>query len=917
MLKKNSRIKNIWIYAICAGALFASPAQSATSLTQHGITWVFDKDYPVGQYANGDYWVTGPVNIIAITNNFHTSGLLPAAGQDGSMINPDGSNKQGYDYRLTSYQASLNKALINGAPVSSTNLLTLPVASSLISSVSWLCTITGGVTNKEPGCPPINGGTGEPRPVLRSAAVLTCVSDVPPAGSFRPPYCGTNKTARFNKSQLDYSKLSNLTPVTGVPALTNIERSVERPWIDHVYEYLGAMVHPSENMPQYGREFSYAIGEAALMLNLDFTKLTGSPSKEKLLISFTQIGIDFAGIADAGGGWPSNGGHHMGRKWPILCAGVVLNDSHMKGVGSWNTEFQEDRDTFYVSQADVDITHSASWKPDTRADALWPYETNHIGLPEWGIRHTDDPWADNLHWTATYRVINNQAYPGWVLAALIMGQRTAWNHEPLFDYIDRSTSIIDPANPTNSNGYTTEYFGTAFMKNMWQTYRANYPPQWIPDDPTNIYGQGRLYYSMEITTGSLLPTGTVNEVYNQTLAAGGGKTPYTWAVVSGSLPSGLGLVAASGTITGTPATAVTANFGIKVTDQTGKAATNAFSLTIIEKAAGSVTTTNIVAELEDRCIGLNTNGIPVLGSLSQSSHNIADDNAAYGKANQCAIIMFKLPVLQAGETIRTANLALGINAASMSGGTDPLPKGVDIYGLRYATNTTVLTNDYGFKAVIGANDVLIQDNIVQFTSNITYNYTVYNTDTTGDAALAAWLNAQYTAGATGGNYAFLRIHADSQSANQIYITSANSTTNTPPTLTFGIETSTPSGNIDSDADGIPDEWEERHFGGAANVHPDALAANGINTIYETYIAGLNPTNSASVLLISDFRSPVSGNILQWDTVSGRVYSVYWATNLISGFQPMATNIVWPQNSWTNPAGIQSEGFYRLKVRMIQ
>jgi hypothetical protein len=38
----------------------------AKSVSQFGITWTFDKEYQVGQFANGDNWIVGPVNIINI-----------------------------------------------------------------------------------------------------------------------------------------------------------------------------------------------------------------------------------------------------------------------------------------------------------------------------------------------------------------------------------------------------------------------------------------------------------------------------------------------------------------------------------------------------------------------------------------------------------------------------------------------------------------------------------------------------------------------------------------------------------------------------------------------------------------------------------------------------------------------------------
>ena len=59
-----------------------------------------------------------------------------------------------------------------------------------------------------------------------------------------------------------------------------------------------------------------------------------------------------------------------------------------------------------------------------------------------------------------------------------------------------------------------------------------------------------------ITTTSL-PNGQVNAAYSATLAASGGTTPYSWTLMSGTLPTLLGLNATSGAISGTPNVAVT------------------------------------------------------------------------------------------------------------------------------------------------------------------------------------------------------------------------------------------------------------------------------------------------------------------------------------------------------------------------
>ena len=51
-----------------------------------------------------------------------------------------------------------------------------------------------------------------------------------------------------------------------------------------------------------------------------------------------------------------------------------------------------------------------------------------------------------------------------------------------------------------------------------------------------------------------------------TLAATGGITPYSWSIVSGSLPTGLSLDSGTGEISGTPTAYGTSNFTVEVTD---------------------------------------------------------------------------------------------------------------------------------------------------------------------------------------------------------------------------------------------------------------------------------------------------------------------------------------------------------------
>ena len=89
---------------------------------------------------------------------------------------------------------------------------------------------------------------------------------------------------------------------------------------------------------------------------------------------------------------------------------------------------------------------------------------------------------------------------------------------------------------------------------------------------------------VSISTSSL-PNGTTGTAYTATLSATGGVTPYSWSVLSGSLPAGLSL-SSGGVLSGTPTTVGSSTFTLKVADSSSPQLTNTKSFTIT--VAGSV-----------------------------------------------------------------------------------------------------------------------------------------------------------------------------------------------------------------------------------------------------------------------------------------------------------------------------------------
>ena len=379
------------------GALFT---EAATSITRHGVTWKFDKDYTTGQYANGDSWVVGPVVITQITPT-------PTAGLNGTVINPQRGRTQGFDNRIPSnnpYSETLNVG--NNLP------LTVAANSSVVSSISSDGTVRY-----------VTVGT---------YAILTVVSAPPAAGSFRPCYIGAGSRASlFNANNLDYTKLQKLAPPASTPDIATVASYFDRVWYEQDLTWTGRELHTSYMaVSGYGRDMANRTGDAALLLNLNYT----DAQKKDLLIRLTQYGIDIYGILLNGGAWNADGGHNNGRLSPLLVAAGALNDSRLKAqLAGSGMKFQEFQQTFIVTQADVDLTA----RVPTNGRPIANYTSGDIGMAEWGIRHDEQPEKDNNLWGSPYRDSANCPKTATAMAARVMGLRATVNWEALFLYQDR------------------------------------------------------------------------------------------------------------------------------------------------------------------------------------------------------------------------------------------------------------------------------------------------------------------------------------------------------------------------------------------------------------------------------------------------------------------------------------------------
>lgn len=287
-----------------------APAATCSMVTQWGITWTFDAEYPCGQFINGDTWVTpsspgGHVRIMSITP-------AVADGRNGWEVNPTDIVMQGFDRIAPDFDGTLVPALpYDAAP-----------DTSIIQAVS-----------NATGC---DGGAGG-KTCLTTAAVLTVLGAVPAdqgATVFRPPYFGTAKPLISSKD-IDWTKLPSFPTTSAIDgvslSLADALATITRVQLAYKPDWIGDQIHPSDNFQlddPYGPEVSNQNVNAVLRAMLDVPG-DAADDREKVLVALVQYGIDNHGVLIAGGNWITNGGHDMGMRLPIVLASYFLGDATM------------------------------------------------------------------------------------------------------------------------------------------------------------------------------------------------------------------------------------------------------------------------------------------------------------------------------------------------------------------------------------------------------------------------------------------------------------------------------------------------------------------------------------------------------------------------------------------------------------
>lgn len=452
-----------------------------TKITQHGITWTFASPVRVGRFVNGDYYVAGECTIVDI-QPFPTK----TNGRHGSVLNiQPNTQRSGFDSRIQAGRYDPSLRVYPPMKLTPGNKL---ISSRSAEGSNLPCVMRPNDTSESP---------------VASISILTGVDAAQDLDAFRPSYA-QGSTEIYLSRNLRRQLLPKLAPVQNVPPLSEFEGYFKRPWVDSVFFNFDV---PAEYMASYGRENGYVMSFSSLLLTLNFSQ----EEKDPLLVYLTQYGIDLYGLVEQGHtGWQAHGGHGSGRKFPIVFAGVMLNEGKMKSV---RVNFGEDMQTIWVSETLPAATYTRSWhtQPETVVYG------GHVGIngesvnPGWGPYEHLAPsvWKNTLG-ESYRRCCTSVSWVGEALAArLIPEMQEAWNHPQFFEYVNRW--MLSPDDPQDletvrtatgmvidvdfmqgqswkilsGGGYHKPH--RTFVDEMWAAYRNTPPPPppgkamlWIP-----------------------------------------------------------------------------------------------------------------------------------------------------------------------------------------------------------------------------------------------------------------------------------------------------------------------------------------------------------------------------------------------------------------------------------------------------
>lgn len=427
------------------------PNALVQQITASGVTFSFTASRPAGQYANGDWWVLGPVTITAITP---ASTTMDGTRNDGStytgraihgtMMNPGNpsfatGDAQGFD-SFTGSTAYVGYLAANNVDPGRTG--------------SPLVVTTGSVVKCLSATAP-----AQLSPIGRQAplrfVVLTVVDAIPAADAIRPGMTGNSKATQVHVRDFDLSVFQNLAPIAGAPTFAEALANLAGPFNTFHHDSINSANMMPQTSADYGREIANRIHPVLLAMH---TSSYTAEQKRTLLIHLMTFASDLVSRVDMGALAFASGGGNQWKKPALVVATAALGSN---APANWVTACDGTRipnpadpkqvwaeDAHFSAITDYDIALAritADGRPRT------PFTYMALGSVEWGNWYTR---ADSgMNWdTLFYRLVYNPALIGGMQAVeMTSGGVALWNNPQPFIFMKtlwhrRDAPLVDVTN---------------------------------------------------------------------------------------------------------------------------------------------------------------------------------------------------------------------------------------------------------------------------------------------------------------------------------------------------------------------------------------------------------------------------------------------------------------------------------------
>lgn len=475
-------------------------------VTQGNITINFESPTQVVQNFLGDHFIKTPVTV----SNASAVGIgtIPvgtgATKRHGAMINPNDTDKQGFDGRMT-----------HGATDSYDESLSITFPRAMNDGESLLCSVS-----YDP-----NGSfssSGNPS-CVDEIQTFTFVSTLPDENAFRPARTGSVKTI-YNLSDCNFGLLPGLTPPADVPTPIGVGAShwqlndplqgsphLWHHWFNGTHNTeLSGGVPASQQYWYRGVMHSYANRIAVYTMMNYSDKLTYA----KRLI---QMGIDYYGMKNMGNGsvtgnpigWAHGAGYGGTDALPILYAGWLLEDTNFKDYVIANaSKFSHDYQFYYSSTpySGYASGYPAAWGVHgPQGDDTWPLFGDNNGPPgSYGVNTStrdfthnrynasggvgsDSPYDEGSQYqavdgTCTHYITGGsymsqnalKAYGGGRIWSYLAGQDANWGSTAWIDFFDwlvnDYNNILGAAQASIPEAYVYGGSSNGFLTAVWRDY---------------------------------------------------------------------------------------------------------------------------------------------------------------------------------------------------------------------------------------------------------------------------------------------------------------------------------------------------------------------------------------------------------------------------------------------------------------